>query len=231
MKSIEEILNKIASTDLDEIREALVLGLSQPYMRHIIALYDSIWNMTYGASNDPDIIKMGLGDLAPRIWLLNDQEDLMPNPLVAIPEVEALDLSYFEENNFFPELLQYKSLKKLYFAENGLVRIPQELCEMTQLEELVINDELKEITPNIAQLKKLKVLNLANNQLIDLPESMQNMFSLEVLDLSGNYIETVPKFLLNMPKLKQVDLSNNTKMLVESQHIEAFEANGIELIY
>lgn len=229
--NIEEILYKVASTDIEDIQQALYFGLAEPYMRHIVDLYDSIWNMTYGASNDPDLIRMGLGELAPRILLLNEQEDLMPNPLVAVEEVEALDLSMFEENDFFPELFRYKNLKTVVFADNDFGRMPKEICQLTQLQKLYFKDGIKEIPSDIINLKALKVLDLSDNQLTEIPDFLQNLFALEELYLAGNYIETLPKFLLHMPKLKLVDVSNNTKGLVDSHYIEAFESHGIELVY
>jgi len=229
--NMQNIIDSLRSCDANIIKQGLAMGIKNAEILAIIDLYESIWNMTYGCSHSPDLIKMSLGDLEPRMALLNEQEDLMPQELTGVEWVTALDLGGFEDHDFFPELLRYKRLKHLDFWDNGLSDLPQDLYSLSTLESLRVCDDLRQLSPRISELKQLRKLDLADNGLETLPPSLQTLPHLAYIDLSGNYLDVFPEFLLQMPALQYLDVRNNTKNLVQPQIISDFERLGITILY
>jgi Leucine-rich repeat (LRR) protein len=174
---------------------------------------------------------MSIGAVEARIALLNEQEDLMPEPLCGVEWVEKLDLGGFEDVVLFPELLRYRRLRRLELWDNGWRSLKEDIFGLQSLEALYISAELNKLSPRISELKNLRILLLPNNQLLEVPQNIAQLQKLEILDLSGNYLERVPLFLLDMPTLKQLNLSQNTKNLVDDAMLKAFADRNIELFH
>lgn len=84
-----------------------------------------------------------------------------------------------------------------------LTELPKEMCELTQLTQiLIMNNKLETVSPDIAKLTLLKKLDLTGNQLKTLPPEIGKLANLETLKLSKNPIESLPKELGNCTKLK-----------------------------
>ena len=81
--------------------------------------------------------------------------------------------------------------------------IPEELCLLTNLEELVLRDQNITIIPAaMKNLGALKRLDLIRNKIEIIPESIRELKSLEFLDLGENKIKEIPEFI----KDSRVDL-------------------------
>lgn len=220
--------NILTGTDAAAIRELLETRTSQLLLHEWIALYESIWHMTYANATDmPELQGM---DLAEQIVLMNQQEDLLPATLSSIEEVVALDLGGFPDAVLFPELRRYKGLKKLQLWENGLTEIPAELFELTSLEELRIIDPVTDLPDGFAQLKNLKILCVEGN-VRRIPEAFRQLTQLQSLELELNDLENIPDFLAELPELKSLVLSYNTTLQIPQGLADRLRAKGVNLEY
>lgn len=68
---------------------------------------------------------------------------------------------------------------------------------------------LKSLTPRIASLKRLRVLDLSFNQLTTLPAALAKLSRLQMLNLSGNQLERLPSVVSRLTGLRTLDLSLN----------------------
>ncbi len=218
----------LKGTNAAEIGKLLEARASQPVLDKWIALYESIWHMTYANATDMDEVKHM--DLAEQIVLMNQQEDLIPNPLSSIEEVEALDLGGFPDAVLFPELKRYTHLKKLDLWENGLTEIPLELFDMTSLEELRIIDPIRHLPGEFVKLKQLKKLCIEGD-IPFIPEAFKDMEQLQSLELDLNNLTEVPAFIAELPQLKKLSLSYNTALQIPQELIARFKEKNIRLEY
>lgn len=218
----------LTGTDAAAIRTLLELRASHTTLDEWISLYESIWHMTYANATDMHELK-GM-DLAEQIVLMNQQEDLIPNPLSPIKEVKALDLGGFPDAVLFPELKRYKQLKKLDLWENGLTEIPAELFELSSLEELRIIDPIRRLPEEFAQLKQLKKLCI-EGEIEEIPEAFREMDQLQSLELDLNNLEDIPAFLAELPQLKLLSLGYNTALRIPPGLLSRFTEKGIRLEY
>lgn len=218
----------LTGTDAAAIRKLLQFRASHTSLDEWIALYESIWHMTYANATDMDELKSM--DLAEQIVLMNQQEDLIPNPLCLIQEVTALDLGGFPDCVLFPELNRYRQLKKLDLWENGLTEIPPGLFELSSLEELRIIDPIRRLPEGFAQLKQLKKLCI-EGEIEEIPEAFKTLEQLQNLELELNNLKEIPAFLAELPQLKLLSLGYNTELRIPPGLITRFTEKGIRLEY
>lgn len=194
-------------------------------------LYRSIWEMTYAYGlNPPNYIPFD-ADPETHAALMEEQEDLLPNPLTEIEQVEKLDLGGFPDGRPFPELLRYKGLKVLHFWETELKELPEELFELTEITELYVCGSLKSLPESIGKWAQLEKLLLPGNQITHLPESITQLVNLRELDLSDNWISVFELDLTHFPKLERLYLSDNPGPLVlDWDMIQYCRQNGISLL-
>lgn len=222
-------IEKLSSKDPILIEEAIREAQADPKLPALVDLYESLWKMTY--ANAKDIPEAEGLELAGRIALINEQEDLAPNPPVPVEEVEALDLGGFPEAVFFPELSRYVGLRRLDFWESPLREIPEGMLLLTNLEELNFADGLERLPADIHRLTKLKKLWAPDGEIPEIPESLGRMKHLEILVLDNNALRVLPDFLLEMPALKQVFVEGNPDLFLPADREEKFRAKGIELLF
>lgn len=95
------------------------------------------------------------------------------------------------------------------FESNG-DKLDETIFRLTALNLLDINDTpLKEISPQIGDLKNLQSLLLFRNKISSIPVQIGQLTTLKVLDLSGNQIQTLPAELGQLKTLTTVNLSGN----------------------
>lgn len=91
-----------------------------------------------------------------------------------------------------------------------LEQLPPELFELSQLTTLILRDNaLTSISPKIANLKRLKILDIKGNKLESLPPELFNLIYLQKLDLSYNQINRLGPELQNLQRLIHLDLTGN----------------------
>jgi len=89
--------------------------------------------------------------------------------------------------------------------------VPESVWEQTALETLVLADnELTEISPRIAGLKKLRMLDLGHNLLSAVPETMGELSGLtDFLYLHDNRLTALPAGLGRLTRLRYLNIGEN----------------------
>lgn len=138
-----------------------------------------------------------------------------PEPLL----IRHISITDNELNAFPAKILDCANLQTLFLSGNAhncyppvkasLHTIPQEIGNLTKLEELsIVNTQFSTLPNSIKNLSKLHRLNLSNNQLSTLPDGAFQLPELKSLWASDNCIENIPD-VINLPSLKNIDLSEN----------------------
>jgi Leucine-rich repeat (LRR) protein len=82
-----------------------------------------------------------------------------------------------------------KTLRVLNIESAALKTVPADIGKLTNLEELWLDGEISKLSPEIAKLPKLRVLNVSDCKLTTVPAAeIAAMKSLETIDLSRNKI-------------------------------------------
>lgn len=71
------------------------------------------------------------------------------------------------------------------------------------------NKRLKEIPPEVFELKYLQELVLDKNKLHELPAELLQLKNLQRLSVSHNHLEEFPAFVCNLKNLRHIDFSDN----------------------
>lgn len=128
-----------------------------------------------------------LAELPPEIGLLTKLEELQlhKNQLPRLPQ----------------EFWRLVNLKKLTLAGNLLEELPGEIGRLKALEDLRLGgywekvgserdwfdgNQIRRLSPEIAQLSALQYLSVSNNQLTAIPPEIAQLKNLQELDVSGN---------------------------------------------
>ncbi|MEM6347672.1 MAG: caspase family protein, partial [Bacteroidota bacterium] len=108
------------------------------------------------------------------------------------------------------EAARAQGLKRLSLNKLGLTRLPEQLWDLSELEELGLQrNQLSEIPQGIAKLQKLKNLNLSYNPLQTLPNSFYALNNLKKLLIHHADLDEIPPPLLLMENLTHLDVGNN----------------------
>jgi Leucine-rich repeat (LRR) protein len=92
----------------------------------------------------------------------------------------------------------------------GLTELPDELFELTHLDELIIMDNLLEnIPPEITSLQAMTRLCLFYNEISTLPPEIGDLINLTHLDVSCNKLESLPEEIKKLKNLVYLDLRFN----------------------
>lgn len=109
------------------------------------------------------------------------------------------------------------NLKILDLRNNLFVldTLPQQLTELTNLEELHVNNcQLTSLPESPDSLKKLKTLNVSNNLFKDFPLCITKLHHLCNLNVSDGCLESVCDEIKNLVNLEQLQLTNNELTLL-----------------
>lgn len=147
-----------------------------------------------------------------------------------------LNLSYCGLYTYLPFSSNICSkLQILILSHNMIQIVPREICNMTQLVELYIdNNILTSINEHIYKLSMLNILNVQHNRLKQLPSKIKLM-NLVVIDCSHNYISDSIHTLFNPMHMKiincdyydtnQTDMINiniEQRCIINSQNVSFF---------
>lgn len=93
----------------------------------------------------------------------------------------------------------------------GLTKVPKEIFDRTDLEELDLSDNaLSDSLPSeLGRLVNLRVLDVSGNRMTGLPAEVGRLRELEVLDVSNNKLTGLPLEIGGLPKLRLFDISGN----------------------
>ncbi|BDB21045.1 hypothetical protein cym2001_44100 [Pseudomonas sp. CYM-20-01] len=146
-------------------------------------------------------------------------DDMVIGPLPTLPaqvrfdHVEHLSLrrlNLTDDVAYF--LSHFKGLRTLELGENQMTRLPEALLHMPGLERLYLSNNKLQLTEytraKLADLTRLKVLNLADNPLLD-PPDISRMFALRSLVLRNCRLKELPRDLWRLPYLEHINLRAN----------------------
>ncbi|XP_033750785.1 leucine-rich repeat-containing protein 28-like [Pecten maximus] len=124
-----------------------------------------------------------------------------------------LHLNYKGLKNLPPCLLSdicYRNLKTIYAKRNLLIRLPENLNQLSSLVELYLpSNNIKVIPDGICCLKKLESLNLCDNELTRLPADIGHLRNLQKLQVSVNKLSSLPLSIGDLCNLKTLELMRN----------------------
>lgn len=134
----------------------------------------------------------------------------------------------------FPkDILIKNSIKKLDLSNNNLKTLPAEIGELTELEELYLNDNNLEgsLVAEIRKMPNLRILDASNNNMTGIPAEIGQLKKLEALNYSSNNLDTMPNEIENLKdNLKTLDLSGNRYSLEMIGEIK-IKLPSTEIIY
>eukprot|EP01095_Lingulamoeba_sp_RSL-Kostka_P013603 TRINITY_DN567_c0_g1_i2.p1 TRINITY_DN567_c0_g1~~TRINITY_DN567_c0_g1_i2.p1 ORF type:complete len:245 (-),score=35.52 TRINITY_DN567_c0_g1_i2:39-773(-) len=127
-----------------------------------------------------------------------------------LESVQIYDVKGIDE--IHPSIVTMKKLEYLNLIDNEIKEIPKELCMMTQLKLLFLDDNLiscEGIPENITNLTQLTELSLSN-KMTYIPECICDLISLENISLSGNDFSSMEftDSLSKLTNLKNLNLAN-----------------------
>ncbi|XP_073823161.1 PH domain leucine-rich repeat protein phosphatase isoform X2 [Musca autumnalis] len=124
------------------------------------------------------------------------------------------------DDRIFDVLKEAKNLKLLYAAYNKISAITEGCLERLQnLEELMLSGNLlQQIPEQICELKNLQVLRVHSNLLLITP-TLSKLSTLRVLDLAHNHLDHLDLMSLVPQNLKYLDLSCNLQLQVDEQQV------------
>ncbi len=104
----------------------------------------------------------------------------------------------------------FRELRLLSLKSCYLKRLPEVVCQLTNLEELnLAYNKLSTLPEAIGQLKSLEKLDLRYNKLSTLPESLGHLKNLKELYLQENQLSTLPESFGQLTNLKILSLHVN----------------------
>ncbi len=102
---------------------------------------------------------------------------------------------------------------ELHLSDLALTTLPDSIADLTRLRRLnLANNRLSALPEGIAALTNLESLLLFNNQLRTLPDWIANLTQLQWLDLASNQLAALPEALAGIGSLNQLYLQGNNSL-------------------
>lgn len=109
----------------------------------------------------------------------------IPDELLRFKHLKYLDLEKNNIHNVLP-LGEFKELVYLNLSRNDLQYFPVSVCQMADIEELVLNrNSFQTVPPCINYCTKLRKIDFWETPVRSLPAEMQALKNLEVIDFTG----------------------------------------------
>jgi internalin A len=109
------------------------------------------------------------------------------------------------------EIERKKQSGRLRISEINFENLPAEICELTHLRSIFIENNKHSFTlpANLKKLLVLKEFHIHQTGLTEIPKEIFEIKNLENLCLGGNKIGSIPNEIQKLKKLKRINLSNN----------------------
>lgn len=163
----------------------------------------------------PDV----LFELVDTLEFLNmggNQLSSLPDQIV---QFKKLRIMFFAQNKFqtFPAVLgQLPALYMISFKSNMVEFISEEALSPSVSWLILTDNKIQKLPKSIGKLTTLRKCMLAGNLLTYLPEEMANCADIELLRLSGNRLTELPEWVLQLPKLSWLAYSGNPFQCINS---------------
>lgn len=103
-----------------------------------------------------------------------------------------------------------KQLQTIKCDENQLQELPESICQLDCLEELMIShNDLFRLPPSIGLLRKLRYLTIDENLLRHLPNELCSCIELTILSVRGNKLTDIPADIGHLISLRVINIVNN----------------------
>jgi Leucine-rich repeat (LRR) protein len=136
--------------------------------------------------------------------------DSIPNSLLKISQVSALDFGANAIKVFPDWLYGMEHLRSLSLWDNHLESLPINIARFYKLTYLDLsNNQLSVLPSSFSGLTNLTYLSLHNNQLRVFPLEVLSLANLEKLHLSRNGFDSIPREISGLKKLTLLYLENN----------------------
>ena len=163
-----------------------------------------------------------------KVFRLNLSNQKIDIPSISWDKFVNLEYLSFKNDHLKEVPKEIKNLKKLKVLDlsgNDFKILPKEFSQLSNLEELFLNDEknlkLEENIEVISLLPHLRILHLENDNLKHLPKNFFKLKSIESLYLNNNFFKEIPVEVRGLNQLNFLDLNNN-KIKHELQDIKNF---------
>lgn len=113
----------------------------------------------------------------------------------------------YETDSIPPWITKYKKLQVLYNSSNSDIKvIPENIGNLSNLENLILNTSIEHIPISIWNLNNLRALELRGGEEIIVPSTINSLKKLEWLSLEG--FKSVPNEIFELENLKSLYLMN-----------------------
>ncbi|WP_162180939.1 leucine-rich repeat domain-containing protein [Neochlamydia sp. TUME1] len=124
--------------------------------------------------------------------------------------ITALDLSRVGLTCLPPEICQLSQLQTLYLNQNQLTALPAEIGQLSELRGLYLSqNQLTSLPAEICQLSQLQTLDLSENQLTVLPAEIGQLSELQYLYLNQSQLTALPTEIGQLSQLQVLYLNQN----------------------
>ncbi len=173
------------------------------------------------SGNDIKSLPKSLSELSLRTVDLSENQHLdtgkVFKQLASQLHLESLSMEQCELSCISEDICTLKSLKQLNLSGNILKSLPQNIGNLTLLEDLnlgMVNigfrmNLLTSLPASFSDLINLRRLDLSSNQLSILPNGMSNLTNLEYIDLKQNQLPDFPTTLTKCKLLRYLNLNGN----------------------
>ena len=151
-----------------------------------------------------------------------NQLTLLPDELLSLGNLRAINLSCNPFGKMPELLLEMKQLESLNLTSIGLTEIPEYLGRLSNLtkidlsfnrlnliEDILEKEVLGKLCKILCQLSKLTHIHLCGNQIAEIPEALCQLSNLTHLDLFSNHITQIPEAVTQLSSLMLLKLRRN----------------------
>jgi internalin A len=122
----------------------------------------------------------------------------------------VLDLSGLDLTSVPDELWELTQLEELDIGKNNLKALPQQIGRLARLTKVILDyNNLDTLPESIGTLTKLVILSAIKNRITKLPKSIGKLSELMRLNLANNRLSTIPSTIENLRYLQELDLTDN----------------------
>jgi len=167
--------------------------------------------------------------------LVNDEVVEMEDLTEKLGETWLSYMSHYDIPYIPPEIEHLRHLKRFWFRDVGLRKLPDTLCNITTIEDMSLDrNSLKAIPECLGKITSLRYLDIAENEITALPQSIGALQSLVLFDVSNNRLTNLPNSIGELKKLDRLFLANNPigrlpESLQECTSLETLDISGTNI--
>eukprot|EP01119_Soliformovum_irregulare_P026177 TRINITY_DN9925_c0_g1_i1.p1 TRINITY_DN9925_c0_g1~~TRINITY_DN9925_c0_g1_i1.p1 ORF type:complete len:479 (-),score=119.57 TRINITY_DN9925_c0_g1_i1:1239-2675(-) len=123
---------------------------------------------------------------------------------------KSLDLSNMNLTEIPQEVFQMTRLEELRLENNQIRELPSDIRKLQRLNRLVLSqNQISSIPKEIGELHNLSELYLINNQITHIPDELSQCENMVSLWFDNNRIEEIPASIGNLTEIGALSLDNN----------------------